>query len=392
MRSWTILSAHNFYRQPGGEDLVFAAEAELLERAGHIAVRYEDHNLRISAGGMNAMVDTLWSRDAYNSIESLGRSHRPDVVHFHNTFPLISPSAYYAAARQGAAVVQTLHNYRLLCAGATFFRDGRPCEDCITASWPWRGAVHGCYRGSRPASLAAASMVGFHRVRHTWTRMVDAFIVLSKFAREKFVLGGLPPEKIFVKPNFLHPDPGKGTGAGGYALFIGRIAIGKGLATLLDAWERLPDVPLKIVGDGPLARTRSLPNVTWAGQQPHAPTMDAMRQAAVLIFPSIWYEMAPLTIIEAFAAGLPVIASDLGAAAEMVRDGHNGLLFRPGDAGDLAAKVRWAFEHPEELQAMRAAARREYEEKYTAERNYKMLMDIYETAIENARRESRAAS
>src|SRR6266849_5374014 len=188
----TTLLAHNFYKEPGGEDQVFAAEANLLERKGHSVIRYEEHNSRIKAGNVIATgIDTVWSRRSYRDLQSVAHKHRPDVAHFHNTFPLISPAAYYAVGRQSVPVVQTLHNYRLLCVGATLSRDGRPCEDCLSAS-PWLGVAHGCYRNSRVASLAVASMLEFHRARQTWTTMVDVFIALSEFARNKFVQGGLP--------------------------------------------------------------------------------------------------------------------------------------------------------------------------------------------------------
>jgi glycosyltransferase involved in cell wall biosynthesis len=389
----SLVSVHNFYRQPGGEDQIFAAESDLFERKGHSVIRYQEHNEQINRGNVvSTGIKTMWNRESYRRLESVARAHRPDVAHFQNTFPLISPAAYYAVRRQGVAAVQTLHNFRLLCAGATFYREGRPCEACVESWAPWRGVAHGCYRGSRAASLAVASMIGFHRARGTWTTMVDLFVAGSTFAREKFISGGLPAEKIVVKSNFLYPDPGVGTGAGGYALFVGRLADEKGVRTLLDAWGKLPQIPLRIAGSGPLTSFRSLPNVTWLGQRTHHEVIAEMQQAHVLVFPSLWYEMAPLTILQAFATGLPVIASNIGVMTEQVRHRHNGLHFTPGDPEDLSRQVRWAFEHPEEIRSMRAAARREFEDKYTAERNYKMLLEIYGMAIENARRERRAAS
>ncbi len=207
-----------------------------------------------------------------------------------------------------------------------------------------------------------------------------------QFARAKFIEGGLPAERIAVKPNFVGDDPGLGSGRGGYALFVGRLSEEKGIQTLADAWRGLPGIPLKIAGDGPMNSTRWPSGVTWLGQQSRAQIEELMKDAAVLIVPSIWYEGAPMTILEALACGLPVIASDIGSLPEMVDDHRTGLLFRPGDAEDLASKVRWAFDHPEQMLAMRAAARREYETKYTADINYKRLIEIYEMAIEHARR------
>jgi glycosyltransferase involved in cell wall biosynthesis len=221
---------------------------------------------------------------------------------------------------------------------------------------------------------------------------VDAYIALSEFARAKFIEGGLPAERVFVKPNFVAPDPGAGAGKGGFALFAGRLSPEKGVETLLRAWDRLGDIPLRILGSGPLAPKVARRGVTPMGQVPREAVLDTLRRAAVLILPSEWYEGSPLILLEAFACGTPVIASRLGALAECIRDGETGLLFRPGDADELAAKVRYAFSQPEHLARMRLNARREYEALYTAERNYQMLMSIYEHATENARRRRRRAS
>jgi glycosyltransferase involved in cell wall biosynthesis len=225
-----------------------------------------------------------------------------------------------------------------------------------------------------------------HRVAGTWQRVVDAYIAVSEFGRRKFIEGGLPPDRIFTKPSFLPFDPGVGDGRGNYALFVGRLAEEKGVRVLAQAWGALTGMRLFVAGDGPLQGTPWPAGVTALGAQTQEQVVALMRNASVLIFPSVWYECAPMVIVEALACGLPVIASDLGSIPEFVLDRRNGLLFRPGDAEDLAAKVRWAFGHPQELAAMRVAARREFEEKYTAERNYKMLMEIYERAIENSRR------
>jgi glycosyltransferase involved in cell wall biosynthesis len=429
----TILVAHNRYQQPGGEDLVFASEAALLEQKGHRVIRHEDDNSRIEAWGAGAAVNAVWSFPSHHSIKNLVRESRAEVVHFHNTFPLISPAAYYAAQSEGAAVVQTLHNFRLLCPGATLFRDGAVCEECVERKSLRPAMAHKCYRGSRAATAAVATMLGVHRAAGTWRRKVDLYIALSEFARRKFIEGGVPESRIVVKPNFVSPDPGVGEGRGGYALFVGRLSAEKGISVLASAWRELPDIPLVVAGDGPLAgvfeaeatgrsetgkmgtdgtvhpahegqdvfgrdggRLGTVSSVPifpmWIGRQSREQVLALMREARVLIFPSLWYEGAPMTIVEAFACGLPVIASNLGSMAEMVAHEKTGLLFAPGDAVDLARKVRWAFDHPEAMETMRAAARREFEERYTAERNYKMLMAIYEMAMANAKRERRAAS
>jgi glycosyltransferase involved in cell wall biosynthesis len=388
-----ILFVHNYYQRAGGEDQVFAAEAALLESKGNRVMRYEEHNARINGrNAAGAAADAVWSGPSARRIGKLVRDHQTEVVHFHNTFPLISPASYYAAQNAGAAVVQTLHNFRLVCPGATLFRDGMVCEECIERRSLRPAMRHKCYRESRPATAAVALMLTVHRAARTFQRQVDYYISLSEFARRKFIAGGLPEERIVVKPNFVSPDPGMGLGTGGYALFVGRLSPEKGISLLASAWKELRKIPLVVAGDGPLAGTEWPIGVSWIGSQPREKILALMSEARVLIVPSQCYENGPLAALEAFACGLPVIASNLGSMAETVTHERTGLLFHPGDSEDLAQKVRWAFEYPEAMAAMRIAARREFEEKYTADRNYKMLTAIYETAIANFRRERRAAS
>jgi glycosyltransferase involved in cell wall biosynthesis len=384
-----ILAVHNRYQRPGGEDRVFVDETALLEARDHRVLRYEVHNDRVErVNRLTLAKDTVWNSSAYRELRALIRRERPDVVHFHNTLPLVSPAGYYAARAEGVPVIQTLHNYRLLCPVALFFRDGRVCEDCMGKAVPWPGVVHECYRGSRAASGVIAAMLTVHRVLRTWTEMVDVYVALTEFARSKFIEGGLPATKIVVKPNFVAPDPGRGQGGGGYALFVGRLAPEKGTGTMLAAWERLGTrIPLKIVGDGPLrdrvvgaAARRS--NVEWLGHRPVEEVHALMGKADMLVFPSEWYETFGRVAVEAFAVGTPVIAANIGAVAELVEHGRTGLEFRPGDPEDLVTQVEWALSHPAELRRMRDEVRAEFEAKYTAERNYRALMEIYEAALE----------
>jgi glycosyltransferase involved in cell wall biosynthesis len=383
-----ILLSHNYYQQPGGEDQVFADEKELLESRGHKVVPFTRHNDAIrDMASWRLARRTLWNSGSYREIRELIRRERPDVMHFHNTFPLISPSAYYAARAERVPVVQTLHNYRLLCPGATFLREGRVCEDCLGKRVAWPGVRHRCYRDSRAASLAVTSMLGLHRLMGTWSRKVDLYIALTEFAREKFIQGGIAPEKIVVKPNFVHPHPAPGTGRGGYAVFVGRLSPEKGVDTLLAAWEHLGDeLPLKIIGDGPLAArvdaaTRQNPGIRWLGRQPFEKTVSMVGEAVLLVMPSVWYETFGRTIVEAFARATPVVASRMGAMAELVDHGRTGVLFDPGDSGDLTSKVRELTAQPDLLASMRQAARREFEAKYTAARNYETLMAIYNQVV-----------
>lgn len=387
-----VLIAHNRYRQSGGEDVVVTAETRLLQQHGHEVSQYSLDNRDIAeADRLRTAGRTLWSRSSHREMTRILRQDRPTIAHFHNTFPLMSPAVYYAARKVGVVVVQTLHNYRLICPNALLFRNGRVCEDCVGRAVPWPGVVHACYRGSRPASAAVAGMVALHRGLGTWRHAVDAYIAPTEFARKKLVEGGLPADRIAVKPHFLHEDPGHGEHGGGYALFVGRLSVEKGLATLLQAWARLSDaLPLKILGTGPAGPPAVSPaGVEWLGAQPRERVLALMRDAALLIFPSECYEAFPMVLAEAFATGLPVMASRLGAAAEVVVDGFSGRLFTPGDPADLASTVTWMIAHRPEALAMGRNGRSEFEAKYTAATNYALLREIYLNAVERAAAVSR---
>jgi glycosyltransferase involved in cell wall biosynthesis len=378
-----ILLLHNRYQIAGGEDTTVAAEKSLLESHGHMVVFHEVSNIEIAGAWSRAKVagQVIYNRAARRRVADELARHRPDIVHVHNFFPLLSPSVYYACRAAGVPVVQTLHNYRLLCSNALFFRDGRPCEDCLGKTVPWPGVWHGCYRQSRAATVPVVAMLTAHRAFGTWRKAVDRYIVMTEFAREKFIAGGLPADRIVVKPHFVDPAPAPGEGRGGYALYAGRLSQEKGVQTLLSAWKQIGStLPLKIVGDGPLATAQG--GGEWLGRRSREEVFELMREAAVLIFPSICYETFGIAIAEAFAAGTPVIASRLGSMASLVEHGRTGLHFEAGNADDLAKQVRWFLEHPVEAQQMRRAARAEFEAKYTAERNYRMLMEIYQAAIQ----------
>jgi glycosyltransferase involved in cell wall biosynthesis len=380
-----ILIVHNFYREPGGEDECAQSEAQLLEEYGHKVIRFTLHNADLHPGPGSAL-GSLWSRNSYVALRNLIRHERPDVAHFHNTSHLVSPSGYWAAAADGVPVVQTLHNYRLLCCNALLFREGKPCEDCLGKRFAWPGVVRACYRGSVGASLGVAAVTTLHRALGTWRNRIDVYVAPSKFLRSKFVAAGFPASKIVVKPNFVHPDPGAGPGDGGFALYVGRLSLEKGLGVLLEAWELLgSDFPLKIVGDGPLVeRVREAakrPGVEWLGRLPQHAVLQLMGRAHCLVIPSGCYENFPRVMVEALAKGTPVVASDGGAAAELVIDGVNGFRFRAGDRSDLVVAVRRALAPPALAQAMRSQSRRAYKSSYTGNANHESLMTIYTRAI-----------
>lgn len=380
-----ILSIHNQYQIRGGEDESSKSEQQLLRQMGHEVDVYEEHNDRVAEiGALPMALRTVWSKESYNIVKQKLSSSKYDIVHIQNFFPLVSPSVYYAAKSKGVPVVQTLRNYRLLCPNGLFFRDGQVCEDCMGKSIPLPGVLHGCYRESLSASGAVATMLTVHRAMRTWKEMVDVYISLTEFARQKFIAGGLPADKIVVKPNFINPDPGVGEGAGGYALFVGRLSVEKGLDTLLAAWEHLDSkIPLRIVGDGPLASqvveaAKRIPEVEWLGRRPMSEVHQLMGEAMFLVFPSKWYETFGRVAAESFAKATPVIAANIGAIAELVDSGRTGLHFSPGNSEDLAAKVQWAIENQTKLTQMRQEARAEFEAKYTAQQNYRRMMEIYD--------------
>jgi glycosyltransferase involved in cell wall biosynthesis len=383
-----VLVAHNAYQHAGGEDIVFRNETQLLRQHGHEVFEYLDDNRRVSAlGKVRLGIETMWSGSSYKKLSAVLAECRPDVAHFHNTFPLISPSAYYAAKRHGVAVVQTLHNFRLLCPNAIFLRNGRICEDCLGKNVALPGVIHGCYRGSRIASAGVAAMVAMHRTLGTWNNAVDLYIALSEFARSKFIQGGLPAEKVVVKPNGLAEDPGPGPGDGNFALYAGRLSAEKGIGILLSAWSRIGrDLPLKIVGDGPASgevrqACHEIAGLEWLGAQPRPIVLSLMKQARFIVIPSICYENCPAVAIEAFATGTPVAASNIGSLPSIVDDGRTGLLFRPGDASDLRAKVLALASDPNGLSAMRRQARTEFETRYSPSVNYPLLIEVYRRAI-----------
>jgi glycosyltransferase involved in cell wall biosynthesis len=380
-----VLFIHNKYLQAGGEDAVVRDECELLRSRGVEVRTYERDNADIAhMSRLQVAADTVWSRRSYREVGAVLDTYRPDVVHCHNTFPLVSPSVYRAAGDRRIPVVQSLHNFRIACPQAFLLRDDKPCEDCL-GRLPWRGVVRRCYHNSATQSAVLVAMIGVNRAIGTYGKSVTRYVALNEFCRGKFVQSGLPRERIVVKPNFvdLPAAPQGGRRKGG--LFVGRLAREKGVHTLAGAFGMLPNALLHVIGDGPDASTLAgIPNVYLHGRLDTHVTYAAMTRAAYLLMPSIWYENFPRVLVEAFACGLPVIASRLGAMAELVEDGHTGLLAEPGDAGSLADRIAWADAHPRRMREMGRAARRRYEEHYTGDVNFAQLTTIYRDAIAEA--------
>ena len=380
MTALRVLVVHNRYRQRGGEDAVAEAESALLEKHGHAVEFYERDNRELeNMAALDAAAQALWSRRTAHEVAQLCERFGADLVHAHNTFALVSPSLYWSALRAGVPVVQTLHNYRLFCVQGMFRREERICEDCL-GHLPWRGVVRRCYHGSAAQSAALASVVTLHRALGTFRDRVTRYVALTEFCRDKFVQGGLPAERIVVKPNFVDiaaPLPGPRRGA----LFVGRLSEEKGIATLLGALALDPMLELETVGDGPeAAAVAARPAVRARGWLAQAEVLDRMRAAACLVMPSVWYECFPRTLVEAYACGLPVIASRVGALAELVEHGRTGLLFEPGSAESLAQTLALARAQPQWMREMGANARALYEQRYSPQRNYEQLMAVYADA------------
>lgn len=383
-----VATVHCAYQHRGGEDSVVEDEERLLETMGDEVFRFRRSNSLIHAvSRFDLAFRTLWSHEAAISFDRFLTRVKPDVVHVHNTFPLISPSVYWISSRAKVPVVQTLHNFRLMCPQAMFLREGRVCEDC-NGKLPWRGALRGCYRQSVVQSSVLASMVSVHRFAGTWRNKVTRYIALNEFCRRKFVEGGLPADRIVIKPNFVDfPAPAQAQRDG--FLFVGRLSPEKGVSVLMDACRRVNAIRVKVAGTGPDADLLvGVAGVTALGSLSSEHVREQMTAAVALVLPSIWYENFPRTLVEAMGCGLPVIASRLGALAELVEDGVTGLLFQPGDAADLAEKLTWARSNPEAMLEMGRQARMRYDSRYTASENYTQLISIYSDAIAEVRREA----
>ena len=385
-----ILQVHNNYLYAGGEDVVVESEKHMLSARGHEVQLFGKNNKEIEEYSAFQKLSLLWntagSDASYRETLKALQTFHPDICHVHNFFPLISPSVFRACDQMHIPVVQTLHNYRLLCVNAYLFRDGHVCEECVGKS-TYHSLQYGCYHDSRIQSLAVAHMIESNRSNGTWNGKVDAYICLSEFSRAKFIEGGLPPEKLFLKSNFVPTDPGFSVSSNGLPLFVGRLDEMKGIRVLLQASKLLPNVKFNVAGSGPFKEeVVSASTIEYLGQLTRNEVLQQMKNASMVVYPSVLYETFGLTLIEAFACGKPVIAGRIGAVGDIVADMKTGLLFEPGNSEDLASKLSWAISHPSEMGAMGRAARKTFEEHYTADANYTTLMEIYAAANEHRKR------
>ena len=396
------LLAHNRYQQPGGEDVQFDADVALLRRHGHDVVTYERDNAEIDAYGAGQKarlaVDTVWSARSARDVTALLGDERPDVAHFFNTFPLISPSALAACHRAGVPVVLSVPNYRFACSNSYLFRDGHVCDDCLQRTVKWPAVWHRCYRDSYGQSAVVASSLTIHRVLRTWGRHADVLLAVSDAVRDVVLEAGWPADLVHVRRNTLAADPGPRPPGpdDGTALFVGRLSAEKGVTTLIDAAATVPDVRVRIAGDGPdrpaleeRRRARGATNVELLGSLPRDDVLDLMQRARVLVVPSAWREPFGYVTIEAMACGLPVIASDRGGLRELV-DASVGRVFRAGDARALAEHLRWAASRPDEARALGTAARARFITEHSADAGYHRLVELYELSAARLAQRTRA--
>jgi len=429
-RRMRILVAHNAYIFRGGEDTVVEAEINLLRRHGHEVVLYHRDNAQLDAlPRWQVAIDSVWSKRTISGVGQLLRSFQPHVIHAHNTFPLISPSLYIVAEHYQVPVVQSLHNLRLLCTQAMLTRHDRSCHDCV-GRWPWRAVLHRCYRGSLTQSAVSAGIVSAHRALGTWRHRIRRYIVLNQMCREIFIRGGLPANKLCIKPNFVEgsiapidsapndkqyidkqwtnkqstnnqsiehnltgvrsannvsighgnqPDQCNRRHGG---LFIGRLSPEKGLHTLAQALQERPVTRITVCGSGPLQPlVEQTQGLDYIGFQQGAALRQRIANAEFLVMPSTGIESFGLAAIEACACGTPVIASRHGGLREIIDHGRNGLLVAPGNADELADAIAYAVANPSDMRRMGLEAYQTYLARYTPERNFAMLMDIYHQAL-----------
>lgn len=386
-----VLQLHTRYREPGGEDAVVKAEAEILRRRGHEVIQHGGRNPPHPLRAAGSLCLAPWNPSATAAIRRLVTEARPDVAHVHNTWYALSPAVIRALSRAGVPVVLTMHNYRVLCVNGQLFRDGQVCETCV-GSHPWHGVRHQCYRGSALLSIPAAATIALHRRLGTWTEDVDVLLAITEEARQRFVEGGLPAERVRIKPNFVF-DPGpRTTPASGSntVLFVGRLSPEKGVDVLLDAWRRAAPAPLELVvlGDGPAREELELssPGVRFEGHVPPEEVRRRMLAARALALPSVWQEPAdPLVVLEALAAGLPVLASAVGGLPRLLGRTGAGWLIPPGSV----TAWREALERLTDGNRVAEASRRGravYERCFTEARAARALESAYEAALVRRRR------
>jgi glycosyltransferase involved in cell wall biosynthesis len=385
-----ILFIHNRYKQYGGEDVAVELETSILIRRGHDVKTIFFDNKAIDGffSKIGAAFGSVYNFSSAKQVSVSIEQFKPDIIHIHNLFFIASPSILYAASKKNIPVVLTLHNYRLICANALLMREGEICELCVNKKFPFSGIKYRCYRNSSAESAVVTSITGIHKFLNTWKNKIHTYITLNEFSRSKLLHSSLdiPPNKMITKPNFV-PDPGEANmQRDNFFLFAGRIVKEKGVHVLAKAFATMPENKIVIIGEGPELKNlqnefKNFSNITFTGRLEKQKVNDYMKRCKAFICPSIWYEGAPLTIIEAFATGTPVIASRLGSMAETITDGFNGLHFTANDENDLCEKISLFIKETETNFTFYKNARQTYLEKYHEDIHYSAILKIYENVI-----------
>ena len=383
-----VLIVHGAYQQFGGEDSVVRAERELLERHGDEVLLYTRHNDEIKQFSAfekaSFFPQTVYSWKSSGEIADVVRSFQPDVAFLHNVFPLLSPSVYHKLPSLGVPAVQVLHNFRPFCPNGFYYTQGQICEACRGGNY-LNAIRKRCYKDSYALSGLYALTLGSNRL----AGMVDkiaGFICLTEFFKIKMQEAGVPDSKLFVRPNFVYAPPltANTSGAGNYALYMGRLSPEKGCWTLIHAFEQMPQVALKILGTGPVEQelkdyvsAKGLANIQFLGFKSGDEKWQLLRNSLCLVVPSEWYENFPVTVLEAYMASKPVVASRMGGLPYIVEDGKSGLLFESGKVGELVQKIQQLVNDPAGAVRMGACGRRFSETKYGPEQGYSNLMKVF---------------
>lgn len=385
MKKQKVLMAHNYYQVPGGEDTVFHNEVNMLEKNGHKVIKYTRYNDEIKGGVLSKLklgIDTIFSLKTYKEVKKLIDENDIDVVHVHNTLPLISPSIYYAARAKKVPVVQTIHNFRLLCPGATFTRNGEICEDCVSKGLE-QSLKHKCYRGSLAQTFIMYAMLKFHRIIGTYNKI--NYITLTEFNKNKLSSLVKDENKIRVKPNFVEKNDKVERVLEDYFVYIGRLDEIKGINFLVEAWTEIDkNIDLYVIGTGPeekkvknFIEENNITNIKLLGFMKREEAFKIIQKSRAIIVPSKWYEGFPMTIAESFSLGVPVIGSNIGNIESIIDDRTSGLLFEMDNKKSLKKIVENTFYNKEESKLLGENAYKAFKEKYTDIENYKNLKEIY---------------
>ncbi len=394
-----ILAIHNFHRKgsASGDDQVFKIETALLEQHRNTVVRYTASNDEFDSAGVIGKIKStfgmMWSFKNYNAVRNLIKKEKPDIVHIHTFFPLLSPSVLYAAKRCNVPVVATLHDTRFICPCSTSLRGTQLCNECGDGHY-LRMCRYGCFKGSRMQSLIVACIFKYHRIRKSFYKQIDKYICLNNNQIKLLTDIGFESNKIVKKYNFapdaeVNLNPVKAERLPDrYVVFYGRIGEEKGIRILMKIWDQLPDIPLVVMGSGPLeeefgAWADAQDNVLFLGYIQHEKCLSIVKSGEFVVFPSIWYEGCSMVEIETESLGKALVATDLGFSVEAIENGVNGYKVCLGDTDGFIKTIRELWDAPEKCKLMGQNARADYEAKYLPEDNYKQLLGIYESLIQN---------